>query len=133
MPSFDVDTRAIYVFDTGDEYIFKQYFEEQDLFEKLQDWYNSEEYRFEIPPEEFDEVAEILENYYYEPTLVDEIDEFCVVKDQYTEHAEILRNSVAHWQRQGYNFFLMKDPTSVDQAIENGATPVEDTDLKAGI
>jgi len=133
MPSFDVDSRPIHVFDFGEEYVFKQYFEETDLFEKLQDWYNSEEYRFEVPEAEFEEVSEILEEYYYNPEIVDQIDEFCVVKEQYTEHADILRNSVAHWQRQDYNFFLMKDPASVDQAIENGATPIKDTDLKAGI
>jgi hypothetical protein len=64
--------------------------------------------------------------------VVEDLDEFCVVKEQYTEHAEILRNAVVKWQRRGYNFFFMKDPRSVDQALEHGATRIEDTDLEVG-
>jgi hypothetical protein len=133
MPSFDVDAQPVYIFALGDEYVFKQYFEQNDVFDALEEYYQSDEYRFEVPPEELDAVMETLEEYFFEPVVVEDVDEFCVVKEQYTEHAEILRNAVVKWQRRGYNFFLMKDPRSVDQALEHGATRIEETDLEVGL
>lgn len=82
---------------------------------------------------DFDEVSALLEEYYYEPVVVEEKAEFCVVKDQYTEHSDILRNSVASWTRDGMRFFLMKDLTSVSQAVEQGAKRITDTDYVLGI
>lgn len=133
MPSFDVDARQIHVFPIDDEYLFTQYFEEESLFTKLQDYYNGDEYRFEVPDEDFVEVATILEDYYYEPVVVEEVSEFGVVKDQYMEHTDILRNSVASWTRDGMRFFLLKDLASVAQAVEQGASRISDTDYVLGI
>lgn len=56
-----------------------------------------------------------------------------MVKDQYTEHKDILRNSVIHWGRDGYNFFVMQTPQAVERAVEQGATRIEETDLVLGL
>lgn len=95
--------------------------------------YNREAYRFEVPVEEFEDVKDHLQDAYYDLTVVEEIEPYCVVKERYTEHAEILRNSVLHWERGGYNFFLMKDDLSVKEALEPGATKLAETDMVAGL
>lgn len=133
MANFEVDREPIYVFQPEDTYLFKHYFERTDIFSELQEYYNGEEYRFEVPEDDFTEVRNFLEENYYELNLVEHIEEFSIVKEEYTEHSDILRNSVMNWSRQGYNFFVMKDSMSVDQAVEQGATRIEDTDLVLGI
>ena len=133
MSEFKVVRKPIYVFRIDDAYLFKHYFDRDDLVSELNDYYNREKYRFEVPQEEFPAVTELLEKNDFDLQIVNELEEFCVVKEEYTEHSEIPRNSVLHWNRDGYNFFLMKDPIAVDQAIEQGATRIEATDLVLGI
>jgi hypothetical protein len=81
----------------------------------------------------FDSFREQLADEYIELVVADELEPYCVVKDKYTEHADILRDSVLSWERDGQLFFLMKDDLSVKEAIEQGATPVEETDLVVGL
>jgi len=133
MPTFDVDPDRITVFQVDDEYLFSHYFTRQDIFEQLSDYYNEDAYRFEIPTEEFDSVREQLADEYIELVVADELEPYCVVKDKYTEHADILRDSVLSWERDGQLFFLMKDDLSVKEAIEQGATPIEETDRVVGL
>lgn len=133
MPEFDVDAEPIYVFEIDDTYLFKYYFERQDVFSDLSEYYDDEAYRFEVPTADFDTVQDLLEDHYYDPTIVEDVEAFSVVKEQYTKHADILRNSVMHWTRDGYHFFVMQDPLAVDQAVEHGATRLENTDLVLGL
>ncbi len=123
----------IYVFDIDGEYILSHHFHRSDIFSDLQMYYNDDEYRFEIPEGEFPRVLELLEQNHYNPIQVDDIEEFAVVKEQYTEHREILRNSVIHWRRDGYNFFVMESPHAAEEAIERGATRLEETELVLGL
>ena len=134
MTSFDVDREPVYVFELDHAYVFRRYFELNEVFDELRDYYDADEYRFEVPERDWDDVAEVLREYYYEPEVVDDVEDFVVVKEQYTKHAEILKNSVANWSRRGYYFFLMKDPLAVERAVqEQGATPVAETDLAVGL
>jgi hypothetical protein len=133
MPSFDVDPQRIVVFRVDDEYLFSHYFEREDVFDSLRDYYDGETYRFEIPAAEFDDVRERLEDAYYEPIVVEDLEPYCVVKEQYTEHADVLKQSVLNWERRGYLFFLMEDDLAVKDAIERGATPIEETEFVLGL
>lgn len=133
MPQFDVDAERITVFEIDGEYLFTHYFDRTDVFEDLQEYYGGETYRFEVPEADFDEVREVLADAYYEPVVVDDPARFCVVKEKYTPHADILRDSVVHWERRGHIFFLMKDERSVQEAVERGATRLADTDFVLGI
>jgi len=133
MPQFDVDTERINVFPVDDQYLFTHYFDRTDVFEELSEYYNEEQYRFEIPADEFDHVREFLGEEYYDPAVVDELERFCVVKEKYTEHADILKNSVVNWERRGHLFFLMKAELSIKEALEHGATRLKDTDFVLGI
>lgn len=133
MAPFEGDENPIYAFEIEDAYYFSQYFEQEDLFDVLQEYYDPERYRFEVPAQDLGEVREVLESYYYDPIVVEDPAPYIVVKEQYTEHADILRNSIMHWSRRGYNFFLMKDEQAVAQAVEDGAIRIEETEFVAGI
>lgn len=133
MPTFDVDRDEIIVFEIGDEYLFSYYFDQQDVFEDLRDYYNEDEYRFEVPADAFDTVRERLEDAYLDPVVVTDLEPYCVLIDKYDEHAEILKRSVATWERQGRRLFLMKDELAVKEALEHGATRISETDFVVGL
>lgn len=133
MTSVETDKEPIYVFELEETYLFTHFFDRTDMFSELSEYYREDAYRFEIPVDEFPEVQDLLERNHYKPIFVEDIPEFTVVKDQYTDHAEILRESVMHWTRRGYNFFIMKDPHAVEYAVEQGATRLTETDLVLGI
>ena len=133
MPSFGIDPERINLFDVGGRYLFKHYFERTDIFDALSEYYNGDEYRFEVPTDELEEVRDTLDERYYELVAIDDPEPYCVVKEQYTPHAAILRNSVAHWSRDDHNFFLMKDELSVHEALEAGAKPVSETSFVVGL
>ncbi len=129
MPSFDVDKEQINVFEAGDFYVFKHYFDLDEVFEALRDYYNREEYRFEVPEGYLHGVRNILEEYYYELNLVEDPDPYTVVKRRHADHPDMLfRNAVIRRSRGDYNFFVMKDRLSVEQAVNRGASRGEDVD-----
>lgn len=130
MPTFDVDRDQINVFEVNNIYLFKQYFDNDDVFDQLKEYYNSDAYRFELPTDnDLNRAEQILEDYFYELNHVDDIEPYCVVKEKYSEHRDILRNAVVKYERGQHNIFLMKDQLSVDQALEQGAVPLEETEM----
>lgn len=133
MPRFDVEPERIDVFRLDDRYVFSRYFDREDVFRALREYYDDDDYRFSVPVDEFDEVRDRLREAHYEPAVVDDPGPYCVVTEKYAEHARILRDSVANWERRGHRFFLMKDERAVEMAIERGATPVEETEFALGI
>lgn len=133
MPEFDVEPERIVVFRVDEEYYFSHYFERTDLFEALQEYYDGDAYRFEVPADAFDEVRSLLEDNYYAPDVVEDLEPFCVVVEKYEPHAAILRNSVVNWERRGHRFFVMADDLAAEQAVEQGATRLAETDFVLGI
>lgn len=133
MEASEREREPIYVFQIDDKYLFSHYFHRTDIFSELRMYYNDDEYRFEVPEDDFPRVLELLEQNRYDPIRVEDLEEFAVVKEQYTEHKDILRNSLMHWSRDGYNFFLMQSPQAVEKAVEQGATRLEEIDLALGL
>lgn len=133
MTTFDIEMEPLTVFEVGDECLFIQYSDNQALFEDLLKYYNDEAYRFEVPASEFGAVANRLEEAYFEPTVVTELEPYCVLIEKYDNHAEILKHSVATWERDGKRFFLMKDELAVKDAIERGAMPTSKMDSVVGL
>jgi hypothetical protein len=133
MTDFDVDREEITVFHVDDDYLFSHYFDRTDVFEDLKEYYRDEEYRFEVPDEAFESVRERLREAYYEPVVVEDLEPYCVVTGKYDEHANILRESVANWERREHRFFLMQSDLAVKEAIEAGATPVAETEFALGL
>lgn len=56
MPTFDADTTETTASEVegADLYIFSQYFDREEVFTKLREYYDSEHYRFEVPADEID-------------------------------------------------------------------------------
>lgn len=121
MPTFDVEPKEITAFEVGGMFLFKEYFEQDELFDRLKKYYNSEKYRFEIPEDEIEEVRQILENF-YELSVADNLEDYCVIADGNWDATELLKNSVMRTRRRGEEVHVMKDSLSVKQAIEGGAT-----------
>jgi hypothetical protein len=132
MPTFDADTTEINAFEVegADLYIFSQYFDQEEIFAELREYYNSEQYRFEVPANEIDQIESLFDEYFYDLNRVtpDAIEPFCVVKKKYTDHADILRNSVYHTSQGSNTVFVMQDRLSAEHAVEQGATPLADAD-----
>lgn len=129
MPSFDVDRTPITAFERDDTYLFKHYFERDDVFEQLSTYYNDTAYRFEVPADDLGSVRKMLNDNFYELVVADDTEQFCVVIETEAEYGDILRNAVVHTRHGDANVFVMKDALSVEQAIEHGATRLEETDL----
>lgn len=122
MPTFDVDRTEINLFEIEGRYLFKHYFEQDELFAELRRYYNEADYRFEVPPDAFDEVQDLLHDQFYEPMVVDDLERFCVVHRKYAEHPDVLFKASVLQRTQGdYHVFLMKDQLSVEQAVNSGA------------
>jgi hypothetical protein len=129
MPSFDIDKEEITAFETGNRYLFATYFDEKPLFNQLKQYYNTDKYRFEIPEDDLEQVRQILDRYFYDLLIKDNLQDYCVATDKEADTSSILRNSVMRKHRGHHEILLMKDKLSVEQAIEDGATPLE----KSGI
>ncbi|MDG5761331.1 hypothetical protein QA600_18535 [Natronococcus sp. A-GB1] len=118
------------VFAVNDAYLFKHYFEEKSVFEALRSYYNGDQSRFEVPDHAFEDVQTILEEAGFEPVLIRDVRPFCVVYPKYREHPTVLfKRSVLQQSRDRVHIFLMQDQAAVEQAVNQGATPVTDTDL----
>jgi len=132
-PAFDVDCEPITVFRVEGTYYFAHYFEREDVFAALREYYEPDSYRFEVSAADWDDVAATLADAFYEPDVVEDVEPYCVVTGKYDEHADVLRNSVLTWERRGHRFFVMKDALAVQAAVEAGARRLAETEFEAGI
>ena len=131
MPSFDVDREQVNLFRVEDRYLFKQYFDQDTVFTALRDYYNQDDYRFEVPPDVVEEVKQVLREHMFEPVVVDAPAEFCVVYPKYTDHPDVLfKTAVLQRSKRDKHLFLLKDQLSVEQAVNNGAKRLADTDME---
>jgi hypothetical protein len=118
----------INVFEIDETYLFKHYFDGEDVFDRLKPYYNNQQYRFEVPAEAFEELRSFLSDHGYSLAIIDAVREFAVVVKKYTEHPEnIFKGSVIHRSVDGYNAFLMTDQAAVDRAIREGAIRLSNT------
>lgn len=120
------------VFEVDDRYLFRHYFDGEEVFDRLKRYYNNRQYRFEVPPEEFDDLRSFLAERGYGLVVVDVPEEFAVVVRKYTAHPEnIFKESVIQRSVDGHNCFLMTDREAVDLAVRDGATRLVDTGLES--
>jgi len=118
-------------FEIGDSYLFKYYFEGEDVFDRLKRYYNNQQYRFEVPLDDFEEIRAFLDEHGYGLVVVDVIKEFVVVVRKYTAHPNnIFKASVIQGSVDNYNCFLMTDQEAVDRAVMEGATRLTESDVE---
>jgi len=117
-------------FEVDERYLFKHYFEGDDVFDRLREYYEHSQYRFAVPPAAFPEVRSFLAEHGYALVLPEDPDAYVVVVRAYTDHPEnVFKRSVAQRSRPDWNFFLMTDRDAVDAMVEAGATRLAETDL----
>ena len=118
------------VFVVDDIHLFKHFFDDNEVFDRLKRYYNNHQYRFEVPVNEFEELREFLEEHGYGLVDVDVTEEFVVVVKKYTDHPDnIFKESVVQRTVNGYNCFLMTDQSAVENAVQQGAIRLTQTDL----
>lgn len=118
------------VFEVDELYLFRHYFESEAVFARLKQYYNNQQYRFEVPPDDFDNLRTFLGEHGYGLVVVDAPEPFVVVVQKYTAHPEnIFKAAVIQRSVDGYNCFLLKDHPAVEDAVREGATRLTDTDL----
>ena len=118
------------VFEVDDIYLFKHYFDGDEVFDRLKQYYNNQHYRFEVPPARFDQLQSFLADHGYGLVVVDALEEFVVVVEKYTTHPEkIFKRSVIHRSVEGYNCFLLVDQSAVEKTTRKHATRIAETDL----
>lgn len=123
-------TEQVNVFGVDERFLFKHYFESEDVFNRLKEYYNNHQYRFEVPPDKFEEIRSFLDSHGYGLVDIDAIEEFVVVVEKYTAHLDnIFKQSVIQRSADNYNRFLMTDQTAVEQAVHEGATRLINADL----
>lgn len=124
-----VDRERVYVFEIDNRYLFKYYFDGEAVFHRLADFYNNQQYRFEVPEGDFEPLAEFLGDNGYDLKVVDSIAEFVVLVEKYTAHPDnIFKESVMQRSEGKYNFFLMTDTVAVDRAVHSGAERLSESD-----
>lgn len=126
------NSERVNVFPVSDRYLFKHYFDEDSVFDRLKRYYNKHQYRFEVPEQEYPEVRTFLQDYGYGLVTVAAVEAFVVVVEKYSEHPEnIFKESVIQRSKENYNCFLMTGQDAVDHAVETGhARKLADTALE---
>lgn len=119
------------VFNIGEAYLFKHYFDDEAVYERLKPHYNHRQYRFQIPADEFDEIRDFLEDHGYELTVIEDVGDYVVVVEKYSDHPDnILKRSIMQGSVPDYNYFLMNSKSAVEEMVYAGAERIENTDLE---
>ena len=126
--TFDVIERRkrITFFKLGKLWVFKQFFDNQELFNALLDYYNKDLFRFEFKSiGARNNALKLLERNGFDYDLVEDLKGYVVQLSKTVKYAPILKNSVAFKEAANERIFLMKDLAAVDEAVGLGARVYE--------
>jgi len=88
--------KRIIVFKVGKLWLFKQFFEDKEIFEAMLGHYNKDSYRFEFKTTgERNNALKILERNGFDYELVEDLTGYAVKLPRFAKYAQILKNSVA--------------------------------------
>ncbi len=121
--TFDVIERRKHVtfFKLGKLWVFKQFFDNHELFNALLDYYNKDLYRFEFKSiGARNNALKLLEKNGFDYDLVEDLKGYVVELSKTTKYSLILKNSVAFKETANERLFLMKDQ-AVEGAVGLGA------------
>jgi hypothetical protein len=122
--TFDVTERRakINAFRIGRIWTFKHFFADKEIFKELADHYSRDRYRFEFLTEhERDEAFEKLKSRGFEIHVVEDLAGYVVSLYKRSKYAPVLKDSVEYVETKEERVFLMKDPVSVEEALQFGA------------
>jgi hypothetical protein len=114
--------KLIIFFKLGKLWVFKQFFDNLELFNALLDYYNKDLYRVELKSiGARNNAIEILERNGFDNDLVEDLKGYEVQLPKHAKYARILKNSVAFKETANERLFLMKDLAAVEEAVVLGA------------
>lgn len=122
--TFDVVERRkrITIFKLGKIWVFKQFFDNKEVFNALLDYYNKDQYRFEFKSTGArNNALKLLERNGFDYDLVENLKGYVVDLPKSAKYAQILKNSVAFKETANERIFLMKDQAAVKEAVGLGA------------
>jgi hypothetical protein len=122
--TFDVVPRRkhIMLFKLGKLWVFKQFFDNHELFNALLDYYNKDLFRFEFKYiGSRNNALKLLEKNGFDYDLVEDLKGYVVTLPKSAKYAQILKNSVAFTETANERLFLMKDLAAVEEAVGLGA------------
>jgi hypothetical protein len=126
--TFDVIERRkrITVFKLGKLWVFKQFFDNHELFSALLDHYNKDLFRFEFKSTGArNNALKLLERNGFDYDLVADLKGYMVQLPKSAKYAQVLKNSMAFKETANERLFLMKDLAAVEEAVGLGAKIVE--------
>ena len=126
--TFDVVERRkrITVFKLGKLWVFKQFFDNHELFNALLDYYNKDLFRFEFKSTGArNNALKLLERNGFDYDLVEDLKGHVVQLFKSAKYAQVLKNSVAFKETANERLFLMKDLAAVEEAVGLGAKMYE--------
>jgi len=126
--TFDVIERRkrITVFRLGHLWVFKQFFDNHELFNALRDYYNKDLFRFEFKSiGARNNALKLLERNGFDYDLVEDLKGYVVQLPKSAKYAQVLKNSVAFKETANERIFLMKDLAAVEEAVGLGAKVYE--------
>jgi len=128
--TFDVipKRKRIIVLKLGKLWAFKHFFENNEIFNALLDYYNKDLYRFEFKSTATrNNALKILERNGFDYELVEDMKGYLIKLPKSAKYAQILKNSVAYKETVNERIFLMKDMASVEEALSLGSKLYEET------
>ena len=131
---FDVIERRKHItfFKLGKLWVFKQFFDNNELFNALLDYYNKNLYSFEFKSTGArNNALKLLERNGFDYDLVEDLKGYVVQLPKSAKYAQILKNSVAFKEIANERLFLMKDLAAVEEAVGLGAKIVEGEKIKS--
>ena len=126
--TFDVIERRkrIIIFKLGNLWVFKQFFDNHELFNALLDYYNKDLFRFEFKSTGArNNALKLLERNGFDYDLVEDLKGYVVQLPKSAKYAQVLKNSVAFKETANERLFLMKDLAAVEEAVGLGAKMYE--------
>jgi hypothetical protein len=126
--TFDVKERRkrIAIFKLGKLWVFKQFFDNREVYNALLDYYNKDLYRFEFKYiGSRNNALKLLEKNGFDYDLVEDLKRYVVTLPKSAKYAQILKNSVAFKETASERLFLMKDLAAVEEAVGLGAKIME--------
>jgi hypothetical protein len=121
-PDVEQKKEKLNIFKLGNLWCFKYFFDDMELFKELSEYYNQEKYRFELGTVgERNKIMKYLEEKGFEPVLIEDTSDYTVKIGMFKKYATILKNSIDYDEKGKERIFILKDLTSVEEAIEKGA------------
>jgi hypothetical protein len=122
--TFDVTEKRkrITMFKLGKLWVFKQFFDNREVYNALLDYYNKNQYRFEFKSTGArNNALKLLERNGFDYDLVGDLKGYVVQLPKSAKYAQILKNSVAFKETANERLFVMKDLAAVEEAVGLGA------------